>query len=82
MVLEFLHGVRGEFPDDVSGAAVGFIFTGHESELKNFYVLTHDFRRMYGVYTYALFWSYVCKEKFFYLYLQLLIFPLLVCGMA
>jgi hypothetical protein len=29
-----LHGVRGEFPDDVSGAAVGSIFTGHESEHK------------------------------------------------
>jgi hypothetical protein len=32
--IRFLHGVRGEFPDDVSGAAVGSIFTGHESEHK------------------------------------------------
>ena len=34
LVLGFLHGVRGEFSDDVSGAAVGPIFTGHESERK------------------------------------------------
>jgi hypothetical protein len=34
LVLGILHGVRGEFPDDVSGAAVGPIFTGHESESK------------------------------------------------
>jgi hypothetical protein len=27
-----LYGVRGEFPDDFSGAALGPIFTGHESE--------------------------------------------------
>jgi hypothetical protein len=32
LVLGFLHGVRGEFPYDVSGTAVGHIFTGHESE--------------------------------------------------
>jgi hypothetical protein len=24
--------MRGKFPDDVSGAAVGSIFTGHESD--------------------------------------------------
>ena len=28
----FLHGVRGEFTDDVSETAVGPIFTGHELE--------------------------------------------------
>jgi hypothetical protein len=27
--LGILHGVRGEFPDDVSGTAVGPIFTSH-----------------------------------------------------
>jgi hypothetical protein len=30
--LGFMHGMRGEFSDDVSGAAVGPIFTGHESQ--------------------------------------------------
>ena len=43
--------LRGEFPDDVSGAALGPIFTGHESERKwatewdgslLIYALTHD----------------------------------------
>jgi hypothetical protein len=29
LVLGILHGVRGKFPDDVSGTAVGSIFTGH-----------------------------------------------------
>ena len=29
LVLEFLHGVRDEFIDDVSETAVGPIFTGH-----------------------------------------------------
>jgi hypothetical protein len=32
LVLWFLHGVRGEFSDDVSGAVVDPIFTGHESQ--------------------------------------------------
>jgi hypothetical protein len=32
-VLGFLHGVRGEFPDDVSGAALGPLLI---------YALTHD----------------------------------------
>jgi hypothetical protein len=32
LVLGILHGVRGEFPDDVSGAAVVPIITGHESD--------------------------------------------------
>ena len=30
LVLGLLHGVRGEFADDVSKTAVGPIFTGHE----------------------------------------------------
>jgi hypothetical protein len=30
LVLQFLHCVRGEFTDDVSGAAVGLIFTANE----------------------------------------------------
>jgi hypothetical protein len=30
LVLGFLHGVRGEFTDDVSETAVGLIYTGHE----------------------------------------------------
>jgi hypothetical protein len=34
LVLDILHGMRGKFTDDVSGAAVGPIFTGHESERK------------------------------------------------
>ena len=34
LVLGILHGVRGEFVDDVSEAAVSPIFTGHESECK------------------------------------------------
>ena len=33
-VLGFLHGLRVEFTDDVSGVVVGPIFTGHESERK------------------------------------------------
>ena len=28
--LGFLHGVQGACPEDVSGAAVGSIFTGHK----------------------------------------------------
>ena len=28
LVLGILHGVRGKFPDNVSGAAVGPVFTG------------------------------------------------------
>jgi hypothetical protein len=31
-VLEFLHGVRDEFTDDVSDIAVGSIFTGHKED--------------------------------------------------
>jgi hypothetical protein len=34
LVLGFLHGVQGEFSDDVSEATVGPTFTGHESEHK------------------------------------------------
>jgi hypothetical protein len=34
LVLEMLHGVRGEFTDNVSEIAVGPIFTGHELEHK------------------------------------------------
>jgi hypothetical protein len=34
LVLGILHCVRGEFPNEVSGTAVGPIFTGHESEGK------------------------------------------------
>jgi hypothetical protein len=30
----FLHGVRGEFTDDVSENAVSSVFTGHEFELR------------------------------------------------
>jgi hypothetical protein len=33
--LGFLHGVRGEFTDDVSQHAVGFIFTGTRSGFRN-----------------------------------------------
>ena len=32
--LGLLQGVRGKFPEHVSGAAVGPMFTGHESERK------------------------------------------------
>jgi hypothetical protein len=32
LVLGSLHGVQGEFTDDVSETAVGPIFTGHELE--------------------------------------------------
>ena len=31
---DIVHGVQGEFLDDVSGAAVGPVFTGHEPERK------------------------------------------------
>ena len=40
LVLRALHGVRGKFTDDVSGAVVGPIFTGSYLEL--IYVLTKD----------------------------------------
>jgi hypothetical protein len=30
LVLGFLHGVRGEFTDDIPEIAVSPIFTGHE----------------------------------------------------
>jgi hypothetical protein len=30
LALGFVHGVRGEFTDDVSEIAVGPVFTGHE----------------------------------------------------
>jgi hypothetical protein len=41
----FLHGVRGEFTDEVSETAVGPIFTGREYEFASYswvQILTHD----------------------------------------
>jgi hypothetical protein len=32
LVLGILHGVQGEFSNDTLGAAVGPVFTSHESE--------------------------------------------------
>ena len=40
LVLGFLHGVRGEFTNDVSATAVGPIFTGNESEF--IYILSYN----------------------------------------
>ena len=33
LVLGILHGVQGKFPDDVSRAAVGPIFNGHNLDV-------------------------------------------------